>query len=102
VPDLSGLLGQVCPKRQLQNSLKNVVSGLDGGVASGNLFSTKMKYELIVETEACTSFFTFPHNREGSTAAFEKLGSFITKHEFRSAKIVSNRDNVIFEFPSKN
>jgi hypothetical protein len=61
-----------------------------------------MKYELIVETEACTSFFTFPHNREGSMAAFEKLGSFITKDEFRSAKIVSNRDNVIFEFPSKN
>jgi hypothetical protein len=61
-----------------------------------------MKYELIVETEECTSFFTFPHNREGSMAAFEKLGSFIMKQEFKSGKIISNRDHVIFEYPSKN
>ena len=62
-----------------------------------------MKYELIIETEVCTAFSNFPHNREGFISAFEKLGNYITKDNFKSAQIISIRNDVhdiVFQYPS--
>jgi hypothetical protein len=55
-----------------------------------------MKYELILQTATCDSFSTFAHTREGLTAAFERLDRERLKVGFQSAKIVSDRDGVVF------
>ena len=55
-----------------------------------------MKYELILQTATCDSFSTFPHTREGLTAAFERLDRERLKEGFQCAKIVSDRDGDVF------
>jgi hypothetical protein len=55
-----------------------------------------MKYELILETVNCDSFTTFPHTREGLTAAFVRISEERSKDGFQSAKIVSDRDGDVF------
>ena len=55
-----------------------------------------MKYELILETAPCLSYSTFPHTREGLTAAFVRISEQRVKEGFLSAKIVSDRDGDVF------
>lgn len=56
-----------------------------------------MKYELIIETELCTSISYHPHNRDGYSSAISRIGKARKKKSFVSAKIVSERDGVVFE-----
>ena len=55
-----------------------------------------MKYELILETATCDSYSTFPHTREGLTAAFVRISEERVKEGFQSARIVSDRDGEVF------
>ena len=55
-----------------------------------------MKYELALETVNCDSFTTFPHTREGLTAAFVRISEERTKEGFQSVRIVSDRDGEVF------
>jgi hypothetical protein len=56
-----------------------------------------MKYELIIETEVCTSFSNHIHNREGFRECLRRVNIERKKQNFISAKIISERDGVVFE-----
>jgi hypothetical protein len=55
-----------------------------------------MKYELIIGTEACTSFSNHPHTREGLTKALDRVDRVRSKDGFQYAKIISDRDGEVF------
>jgi len=59
-----------------------------------------MKYELILETENCDSFHNFSHDRKGLTEALKRIEDARSKEGFISAKIVSDRDGLIFSDPN--
>ena len=55
-----------------------------------------MKYTLMIDTDTCTSFSTYPHTREGLDKALDRVDKERKKAGFQYAKIVSDRDGEVF------
>jgi hypothetical protein len=55
-----------------------------------------MKYKLMIDTDTCTSFSTYPHTREGLDKALDRVDKVRSKDGFKSANIVSDRDGEVF------
>ena len=55
-----------------------------------------MKYKLMIDTDTCTSFSTYPHTREGLNEAIDRVDKLRSRDGFQSANIVSDRDGEVF------
>ena len=55
-----------------------------------------MKYKLMIDTDTCTSFSTYPHTREGLNKALDRVDSERSRDGFKYANIVSDRDGEVF------
>jgi len=55
-----------------------------------------MKYTLMIDTDTCTSFSTYPHTREGLDKALDRVDKVRSKDGFKYANIVSDRDGEVF------
>ena len=62
-----------------------------------------MKYTLMLDTDTCTSFSTYPHTREGLDKALDRVDKALdrvdkvrSKDGFKCANIVSDRDGEVF------
>ena len=55
-----------------------------------------MKYKLMIDTDICTSFSTYPHTREGLNKALDRVDKVRSKDGFKSANIGSDRDGEVF------
>ena len=55
-----------------------------------------MKYTLMIDTDTCTSFSTYPHTREGLDKALDRVDKERKKAGFQYTKIVSDRDGEVF------
>jgi len=55
-----------------------------------------MKYTLMLDTDTCTSFSTYPHTREGLDKALDRVDKVRSKDGFKYANIVSDRDGEVF------
>ena len=56
-----------------------------------------MKYELLIVTSVCARFSSHDHNRQGLDDAFERINLARTEPSFVGAKIVSERDGLIWD-----
>ena len=55
-----------------------------------------MKYTLMLDTDTCTSFSTYPRTREGLDKALDRVDKVRSKDGFKCANIVSDRDGEVF------
>jgi hypothetical protein len=55
-----------------------------------------MKYTLMLDTDTCTSFSTYPHTREGLDKALDRVDKARSRDGFKYANIVSDRDGEVF------
>jgi hypothetical protein len=55
-----------------------------------------MKYTLMLDTDTCTSFSTYPHTREGLDKALDRVDKVRSRDGFKYANIVSDRDGEVF------
>jgi hypothetical protein len=55
-----------------------------------------MKYTLMLDTDICTSFSTYPHTREGLDKALDRVDKARSRDGFKCANIVSDRDGEVF------
>ena len=55
-----------------------------------------MKYKLMIDTDTCTSFSTYPHTREGLNEALDRVDKVRSRDGFKAANIVSDRDGEVF------
>ena len=55
-----------------------------------------MKYTLMLDTDTCTSFSTYPHTREGLDKALDRVDKARSRDGFKCANIVSDRDGEVF------
>lgn len=55
-----------------------------------------MKYTLMLDTDTCTSFSTYPHTREGLNKALDRINKVRSRDGFKYANIVSDRDGEVF------
>ena len=55
-----------------------------------------MKYTLMIDTDTCTSFSTYPHTREGLDKALDRVDKVRSRDGFKYANIVSDRDGEVF------
>ena len=55
-----------------------------------------MKYTLMLDTDTCTSFSTYPHTRESLDKALDRVDKVRSKDGFKSANIVFDRDGEVF------
>jgi len=61
-----------------------------------------MKYELLIVTSACARFSSHDHNRQGLDDAFQRIDAARTESGFVGAKIVSERDGLIWSSENSN
>ncbi len=55
-----------------------------------------MKYQMMIDTDTCTSFSTYPHTREGLDKALDRVDKVRSRDGFKYANIVSDRDGEVF------
>ncbi len=61
-----------------------------------------MKYELLIVTSVCARFSCHDHNRQGLGDAFERISLARLESGFVGAKIVSERDGLIWDSENIN
>jgi len=61
-----------------------------------------MKYELLIVTSVCARFSCHDHNREGLDDAFQRIDLARNEAGFVGAKIISERDGLIWDSENSN